>query len=335
MKDPITVIAEIGVNHNGDIKLAKECISAAANSGANIVKFQTFISNKLVTKNAPKAGYQKEDSEVDESQLEMLEKLELSVNDHYVLKDYAENLGLEFLSSAFDIESLEFLETLNPKRIKIPSGELNNYIFLREVGRLNKPTILSTGMSTIDEVCEAIKTLQENGLSKNNLTILQCNTQYPTPPKDVNLAAMKMMQHKFNVKVGLSDHTIGTAVAIAAASLGATLIEKHLTLNKQLPGPDHKASLEPKEFKDMVENIRIVEDALGSAEKIVSTSESKNRLIARKSIVALKDIKKGELFSEENLTVKRPGNGISPMNWQSLIGKKSNKDYFADELIDI
>jgi len=335
MQDPITVIAEIGVNHNGDIELAKECISAAAKSGANIVKFQTFISNKLVTKNAQKAGYQKIDSEVDESQLEMLEKFELSANDHYVLKDYAENLGLEFLSSAFDIESLEFLETLNPKRIKIPSGELNNYIFLREVGRLNKPTILSTGMSTIDEVCEAIKTLKENGLSKKNLTILQCNTQYPTPPKDVNLAAMQMMQHKFNVKVGLSDHTIGMAVAIAAASLGATLIEKHLTLNKQLPGPDHKASLEPQEFKDMVENIRIVEDALGTPNKIVSNSESKNRLIARKSIVALKDIKKGELFSEENLTVKRPGNGISPMNWQSLIGKKSNKDYFADELIDI
>lgn len=335
MRRSVLIIAEVGVNHNGDIDLAKELIRISASVGADVVKFQTYVGESLTTESAPKADYQKLADQSGESQLEMLQKLQLDYDDHLKLKIHAEDHGIEFLSSAFDIKSLRFLESLSLRRIKIPSGEITNLPFLKEVASINKPTILSTGMSTFDEVKQALKILTENGLDSNLITVLQCNTEYPTPPEDVNLLAMQMMQKELKLNIGLSDHTQGIEVSLAAVGLGAKVIEKHITINKDFQGPDHAASLEPDQFKKMVQSIRLIEKALGSSTKKVSNSEKKNRPIARKSIVALNKISKGEYFSESNLTTKRPGSGISPMKWDSVIGKKSKRDYLPDELIEL
>ena len=329
------IIAEAGVNHNGSMKLAKQLIDAASLAGVDYVKFQTFNAENLVTKSAKKAEYQQKNMvDADNSQYQMLKKLELSKEQHYELIDYCKKRGVKFFSTAFDLDSVEFLSTLRLGLWKIPSGEITNYPYLKRIAQENQPVILSTGMSTIEDIKAAVNVLVKYGTSKQQITVLHCNTQYPTPMQDVNLLAMKTIAREIGIKVGYSDHTSGIEIPIAAVSLGATVIEKHFTLDRNMEGPDHKASLEPAELTAMVTAIRNVEKALGSFEKTVSASESENKSVARKSIVASRFIAKGEILTEENLTVKRPGNGISPMKWNDVIGKVAVRDFNEDELIE-
>ena len=329
------IIAEAGVNHNGDMNIAKRLIEVAKAAGADAVKFQTFKTELLVSKNAPKADYQKATTDAAENQFDMIKKLELSVEDHAVLIDYCDEIGIEFLSSPFDLESIDLLHEIGLPLFKIPSGEITNLPYLKKIAAFNKRVILSTGMSTLEEVEEAVNLIVANGTDKDKITLLHCNTEYPTPYEDVNLKAMQTLKSTFGVEVGYSDHTQGIEVPIAAVALGATVIEKHFTLDKSLPGPDQLASLDPQELKQMVDGIRRIEKALGGGAKEVSASEKKNIAIARKSIVATVDIKKGELFSEKNIAVKRPGNGISPMKWESVLGEIAKRDFLADELIEL
>jgi len=330
------IIAEAGVNHNGSIELAKQLIDAAAAAGVDYVKFQTFEAENLVTKTAKKAEYQQKNMvHTGDSQYQMLKKLELSKEQHYELIAYSRQHSIKFLSTAFDLESVEFLSSLNLGLWKIPSGEITNYPYLKRIARENQPIIISTGMSTIEDIKAAMNILIDNGTEKQKITILHCNTQYPTPMRDVNLSAMQTIAKEICIKVGYSDHTLGIEIPIAAVALGAAVIEKHFTLDRNMEGPDHEASLEPDELKAMVRAIRNVEKALGSSEKKVSTSESENINIARKSIVAAKFITKGEAFSEQNLAIKRPGNGISPMQWENILGKTAVKNFAEDELIQL
>ena len=329
----VFIIAEAGVNHNGSIELAFKLIDAAVEAGVDAVKFQTFKAENLVSKNTQKAEYQKQTTNPLESQLDMLKKLELDVDVHKKLIKYCNAKGIMFLSSPFDHDSIDLLNELGLKIYKIPSGEITNLPYLRRIGSLAKQVILSTGVSTLKEVGDALAILVDSGTKKENITVLHANTMYPTPMEDVNLNAMLTIQKEFSVSIGYSDHTLGIEVDIAAVALGASVIEKHFTLNNKMDGPDHKASLEPNELKSMVLAIRNIEKALGSFEKKPSPSESINIDIARKSIVSKQEIKKGEALSEENITTKRPGNGISPMEWDNLIGKKANKDYQMDDLI--
>ncbi|MFK8302631.1 N-acetylneuraminate synthase [Capnocytophaga stomatis] len=332
----VTIIAEAGVNHNGDISKAKQLIDVAALAGVDYVKFQTFKAEKLVTKSAQRAAYQDKNTGDNDSQFEMLEKLELSESMHNELIAYCKQKAIQFLSTGFDSESLELLRELGVKIAKIPSGELTNLPYLRKSAQLFEEVILSTGMADIQEIKNAVNVLTESGIAKNKITVLHCNTEYPTPMEDVNLKAMLHIQNELGIKVGYSDHTLGIEVPVAAVALGATVIEKHFTLDKNLPGPDHKASLEPNELKAMVEAIRNIEKAIeGSGVKKPSLSEIKNKPIARKSIVAIKNIKKGEVFTEENISVKRPGTGVSPMLWDSVLGHKAVRDFQEDELIEL
>ena len=330
------IIAEAGVNHNGDIAKAKAIIDKGAEAGVDYVKFQTFKAEKLVTKQAQRASYQDKNTQNNDSQYEMLKKLELSQALHQELMDYCNQKGVKFLSTGFDSESLVFLAQLGITIAKVPSGEITNLPYLRQVASLFPEVILSTGMATINEIKDAVKVLIDNGVSKDKITILHCNTEYPTPMEDVNLKAMLHIQRELGLPIGYSDHTLGIEVPIAAVALGATVIEKHFTLDKTLPGPDHKASLEPNELKAMVSAIRNIEKAIGgSGLKEVSKSEEKNKPIVRKSIVASTDINKGNIFTPENLTVKRPGTGISPMQWDEVIGKEAKRDFQEDELIEL
>lgn len=330
------IIAEAGVNHNGDIAKAKALIDKGAEAGVDYVKFQTFKAANLVTKQAKRAAYQDKNTQNNDSQYEMLKKLELSQAVHQELIDYCAKKGVQFLSTGFDIESLEFLARLGITIAKVPSGEITNLPYLRKVAALFPEVILSTGMATIIEIKDAVKVLTDNDVNKDKITVLHCNTEYPTPMEDVNLRAMLHIQQEVGIAIGYSDHTLGIEVPIAAVALGATVIEKHFTLDKTLPGPDHKASLEPEELKAMVMAIRNIEKAVGgSGLKEVSASEAKNKPIARKSIVASKSIKKGDFFTEENITVKRPGMGISPMQWDDVIGKTAKKDFEEDDLIEL
>lgn len=332
----VIIIAEAGVNHNGSLEIAKLLVDKAVEAGTDIIKFQTFKSEKLVSKSAKQAEYQQKNiGKQGGSQLDMLKSLELSEDEHRELLDYCKKNGIRFLSTAFDMDSIEFLHSLNLGLWKIPSGEVTNYPYLRKIAQYHEPVILSTGMCEMSDIEVAIKVLVENGLSVDQITVLHCNTEYPTPFKDVNLKAMLTIGDKFGVKIGYSDHTMGIEVPIAAVALGAMVIEKHFTLDKKMEGPDHKASLEPDELKAMVTAIRNIELAFGTGHKSITESERKNLEAARKSIVASRQIKKGELFTEENLTVKRPGNGISPMRWDEVIGQIAKRDFVEDQLIDI
>lgn len=327
------IVAEAGVNHNGDLTTAKKLIDVAADAGADVVKFQTFVPENLVSRYAEKAPYQKEITDKAESQLDMLRKLMLKKEYHFLLLDYAEKRGIQFISTPFDLDSIDFLATLDLPLFKIPSGEVTNLPYLEKIGGLKKPIILSTGMSTMNEVKTAVNILSSNGCPE--VSVLHCNTEYPTPYADVNLKAMNSIKSALNVRVGYSDHTLGIEVPIAAVALGAEIIEKHFTLDRTMDGPDHRASIEPDELAAMVRAIRNIEVAIGNAEKEVTKSEYRNKAVARKSIVAARDIKKGETLSADNITVKRPGTGISPMEWYEIIGTKAKRDFYADELIEI
>jgi N,N'-diacetyllegionaminate synthase len=327
------IIAEAGVNHNGDMELAKRMVEVAVSFNANAIKFQTFHADKVVIRTAEKAKYQMETTGVSESQFDMLKKLELSENQHCELIDHCQKKGIMFLSTAFDPSGIELLESFNVPIYKIPSGEITNLPYLIKIAQTQKPVILSTGMSTLGEVKTAVEILRKNG--SDEITVLHCNTEYPTPYEDVNLKAMITMQNELGVKVGYSDHTPGIEVSIAAVAMGATVIEKHFTLDRNMEGPDHKASLEPGEFAIMVQAIRNIEKALGIGEKKPSPSEIKNMPIVRKSIVAQRNIKKGEMFTKDNLAVKRPGTGISPMKWFEVLGTTAARDFAEDELIVI
>ncbi|NCP84861.1 MAG: N-acetylneuraminate synthase [Bacteroidetes bacterium] len=332
----VIIIAEAGVNHNGSIDIAKKLIDAAADAGVDYVKFQTFKADKLVTKSASRANYQDSNTGDKDSQYEMLKKLEISEEMHQDLIHYCESKNIKFLSTAFDLESLTFLKTLGLKLAKIPSGEITNLPYLRAMAKLFPEIILSTGMANMDEIKSAFRVLTENGTKQENITILHCNTEYPTPMEDVNLNAMLDIQKQLNTKIGYSDHTLGIEVPIAAVALGAKVIEKHFTLDRNLPGPDHKASLESGELKAMVTAIRNVEKAIsGSGIKEESLSEKKNKPIARKSIIASQNIKKGEVFSEKNISIKRPGTGINPMRWDEILGQEAIKDFQEDDLIEL
>ncbi len=329
------IIAEVGVNHNGDINNAKELIIAASNCGADIVKFQSFKTEKLVTALAQKTKYQIENTnKFSITQKDMLSRLELTDKDHQVLFEFSRKNKIEFLSTAFDIESLQMLLDLGIKRIKIPSGEITNLPYLRKISSINLPIILSTGMSNINEVNDALNILTESGRDKNSITLLHCSSEYPAPYEGVNLKAMNKIKEIFNIEIGYSDHTIGIEIPLAAASLGAKIIEKHITLDKYQNGPDHKASLEPKEFAMMVKGIRVIEKSLGSETKKPSKNEIENSLLVRKSIVAARKIKLGEVFTNDNLTCKRPFNGLSPMKWDEIIGQNSKKNYEKDDPIE-
>lgn len=328
------IIAEAGVNHNGDIKIAKKLIDIASQAGVDYVKFQTFKADKISTKYAKKADYQDRNIKNLDSQYDMLKKLELDEDTHRVLIKYCNSKGVKFLSTAFDLDSLELLNQLGIRLAKIPSGEITNYPFIKRVAQLFSNVILSTGMSTLNEINKAVQVLLKFGINKENLTILHCNTEYPTPMSDVNLKGMLHIQTEFGVKVGYSDHTLGIEVPIAAVALGARVIEKHFTLDRNLLGPDHKASIESNELNQMVQSIRNIEKAIsGTGIKEPSISELKNKLIIRKSIVAIKSINKGETFNDNNIGVKRPGSGISPMRWDDIIGQTSRKDFNVDDII--
>jgi len=329
----VFIIAEAGVNHNGSLELAKALIDVAVLAGADAVKFQTFKANKLVSKTAEKADYQKKTTDAEESQYEMIKKLELDEAAHYELISYCKTKNILFLSTPFDHESIDLLVNLGMEIFKIPSGEITNLPHLRHIGSLKKSVILSTGMANLDEIGDALDILIASGASKEQITVLHATTEYPCPIEDVNLRAMHTIAETFRIKVGYSDHTNGIEVPIAAATMGATVIEKHFTLDKAMEGPDHKASLEPSELVEMVRGIRNIEKALGDGIKKPSPSEVKNMSVARKSIVAGKTIRKGEILNTENITVKRPGNGISPMRWDDILGTKAMKDYSADEQI--
>ena len=337
--DRVTIIAEAGVNHNGDMQMAFDLIEAAAQAGADIVKFQTFKAKSLVSANAPRAEYQQRQTGSDAPQLEMLAALELSEEQHLELQKKCAAAGIGFLSTAFDVESLKFLIRIGISAIKIPSGEITNLPLLREMARTNLPIYLSTGMADLGEIEDALEILESEilesvGANAKDITILHCHTEYPTQMSDANLRAIPTIAAAFGRPVGYSDHTDGIAAAIASVALGARVIEKHLTLDRSLPGPDHKASLEPSNFAEMVRAIRDVELALGHGRKIPSRIESKNKIAARKSIVAARSIRSGEVFTTENLGVKRPGSGISPMAWDQWIGRKATRDFAPDDLIE-
>jgi N-acetylneuraminate synthase len=330
------IIAEAGVNHNGDMAMAKELIAAAAHAGADLVKFQTFVASKIISRHAPKAEYQKCATDPQESQQEMVRKLELTRDNHLELIDECKKQGIGFFSTAFDKDSIDLLEDLGGSDIvKVPSGELTNLPYLRYLTRRGQQVLLSTGMANLGEIEAAIDALELSGTPREKITVLHCTTEYPTPMDDVNLLAMVNIGKAFGVCVGYSDHTPGIEVPIAAVALGATVIEKHFTLDRYLPGPDHRASLEPDELKAMVQGVRNIELALGDGIKRPSPSELKNKPIARKSIVAAHPIKAGEVFSEENLMAKRPGTGISPMRWDDVIGRTASRNFSEDELIDL
>lgn len=327
------IIAEAGVNHNGSLSQCYKLIDAAKKAGADIVKFQTFNAETLSTKQSPKAEYQKKFNKK-ETQFEMLKKLELSKKNHFKIKNYCKKKQIEFLSSAFDIEDLIFLKKLRLKRFKVPSGEITNYLYLKKIANYKKEIILSTGMANIKEISTAIKVLQKNGLSKDKIKLLHCSSEYPADTSVLNLKAISTLRKKFKLDIGYSDHSMSLISPSIAISLGAKIIEKHITLNNNLKGPDHKSSLNPKDFKKMVENIRQTERSLGSGVKIPTKEEIKNSKIVRKSIVAKKIITKGEKFSLKNLTFKRPGTGISPMMINTLLKKKAKKNYQIDDLIN-
>ena len=329
----ILIIAEAGVNHNGSLERAKEMALAAKKAGADIVKYQTAVPEQVVSRFAEKADYQKQQTGSEESQLEMIKKIHFGFEEHRQLKEYCDEIGIRYLSTPFDLDSIDFLATLDMPVWKIPSGEITNLPYLEKVAALKKPLILSTGMSMLSEIEDALAVLEENGCE--DVTLLHCNTEYPTPMEDVNLLAMRELEEQFALPVGFSDHTLGIEADIAAAALGACVIEKHFTLDKTLEGPDHQASLEPDELEAMVRAIRNIEKALGTGEKHVTPSEAKNRPIARKSIVAKRAIKKGEVFTAENLTTKRPGDGVSPMRWYDVLGKEASRDFAEDEKISL
>jgi N,N'-diacetyllegionaminate synthase len=328
------IIAEAGVNHNGDIEMAKALIDAAADAGADIVKFQTFVAERLVTGVARKADYQVTNTGSSESQYQMLKRLELTSQMHDELIEHSARRGIEFFSTAFDLQSLDYLMSLGMKRIKIPSGEITNLPYLRRIGGFTKQVILSTGMSNLGDIEAALDVLEQAGTPRSQIVVLHCNTEYPAPMNEVNLKAMQSIAKAFGVRVGFSDHTEGVEVAIAAVALGACVIEKHLTLDRSFPGPDHRASVEPGELARMVSSIRNIDLALGDGVKRPSACEEKNRLVARKSLVAARAIAKGELFSEQNLVAKRPGTGISPMQLHEVVGRKASRDFALDELIE-
>ena len=331
---PVFIIAEAGVNHNGDINLARGLVDVAVEAGVDAVKFQTFITEEIVTRHAEKADYQKENtSNEQESQFEMLKKLELSFKEFRELKAYCDKRGIIFLSTPFDWKSVDFLNKLKVLAFKVASGEISNFPLLSHIASKEKPIILSTGMSTLEEVEKTLEVIHKTQNSK--VVLLHCTSDYPAKIEEVNLRAMRTMHQAFHLPVGLSDHTMGIEISLAAVAMGASVIEKHFTLDKDLPGPDHKASLGPQELKDLVKAIRNIEKALGDGEKSPSRSEMNTKCITRKSIVAARHIKKGEVFNEHNLTVKRPGNGISPMRWNKVVDKKAVRDFKEDELIEI
>ncbi len=329
------IIAEIGVNHNGDLQLAKKLIHEASAAGADIVKFQTFKTQNSISQSAPLAEYQMKNVPDARNQLEMVSSLELSESDHSTLNEFALQNGIEIFSTAFDLESLDFLDQFNFKYIKIASGEVTNLPLLRAIGRKRKKVILSTGMCSLEDIESALNSLESEGLQRKDITILHCTTEYPAPIDEVNLQAIETLRKYFGTSVGYSDHTIGIAIPIAAVSLGAKIIEKHLTLDRSMPGPDHSASIEPNEFAAMVTAIRQVEDAMGDGVKRVTESEKKNLMVARKSLVASRKIKRGDLFSTDNITAKRPATGISPMLLDDVIGRKAQRDFDEDDLIVI
>lgn len=329
----VQIIAEAGVNHNGSLELAKQMAKAAKQAGADIVKYQTAVPELVVSKFAPKAEYQKEQTGDGESQLEMVRKLHFDFDAHRELKAYCDEIGIQYLSAAFDLPSIDFLGELDLPMCKIPSGEITNLPYLERIAKLGKPVLLSTGMSTLPEIEDALTILEQNGAGA--VTVLHCNTEYPTPYADANLLAMVDLRDVFGTAVGLSDHTAGWECDVAAVALGATVIEKHFTLDKTMQGPDHKASLDVPELAAMVQAIRNTEQALGSGHKRVSPSEAKNMAIARKSIVAAMPIQKGEAFTEQNLSTKRPGDGISPMRWYNVLGKIAKRDFAEDEKIEL
>ena len=332
---PVLVIAEAGVNHNGDLNLARQLIDVAADAGADLVKFQTFSADRLATRGAQKAAYQAAATDAGESQHAMLQRLELSESDHRVLMAHCASRGIGFFSTGFDIQSVDLLVRLGAKRFKVPSGEITNLPYLRHIGGLGHPVILSTGMATLGEIEDAIAVLLAAGISRAQITVLHCNTDYPTPVHQVNLRAMCSIGEAFGVQVGYSDHTNGIEVAIAAVALGACLIEKHFTISRTLPGPDHQASLEPAELKAMVAAIRNIEQALGDGIKQPTEREGANRPVARKSLVATRDIAVGELFSADNMVAKRPGTGISPMRWDEVMGRPARRAFAADEQLEL
>lgn len=329
------IIAEAGVNHNGKLSLAKDLVEAASNADVDIVKFQTFKAENLSTKSAPMAVYQKINTNLNESQFSMLKRLELTNSDFLELQETCAAKGIEFLSTAFDLESLDFLWSLRPQRIKIPSGEITNLPYLRKVGSLETETILSTGMAEMQEIEEALNVLELAGTSREKIVVLHCTTNYPTEMHEVNLHAMCRLGNEFGVRFGYSDHTLGIEVSIAAVALGACVIEKHFTLSRDLEGPDHRASLEPIELANMVTSIRNIEVALGDGVKRPTKAEVENAKVARKSIFARKEIKRGEVFTNENLATKRPGVGLSPMMWDSILGTVASRDFDEDDLIEI
>lgn len=329
------IIAEAGVNHNGDLALARKLIDVAAEAGADLVKFQTFCADRMVTRTAAKADYQTRTTDSKESQYEMLRRLELTAGMHKELMAHCAARGIGFFSTGFDIESVDLLAGLGLDRFKIPSGEITNLPYLRHIGRLGKSVILSTGMAEMTEIQAAIDILEKAGTPRAKITVLHCTTEYPAPMEEVNLRAMLSIQTAFGVEVGYSDHTRGIEVAIAAVALGAAVIEKHFTLDRNSPGPDHKASLEPEELKAMVAAIRNIEIALGDGVKRLTPSEAGNSSVARKSLVASRGIRKGDAFSAQNMTVKRPGTGISPMRWDTVIDRIAPHDFSIDELIEL
>ena len=327
------IVAEAGVNHNGSLELAKKMARVAKDCGADVVKYQTAVPELVISKFAQKAEYQKQTTGDGESQLEMVRRLHFSFDAHRELKEYCDSIGIQYLSAPFDIPSVEFLGTLNLPFVKVPSGEITNLPYLEAIGRLKIPVILSTGMSTLDEIENALDILENNGAT--GVTILHCNTEYPTPYEDANLSAMLELADQFGLPVGLSDHTRGWECDVAAAAFGAAIIEKHFTLDRTMEGPDHKASLEPDELRAMVTAVRNIEKAMGDGEKKVTRSEAKNKAIARKSIVAARPIKAGEVFTADNLTTKRPGDGVSPMRWYEVLGTKAIRDFEEDEKIEL
>jgi N,N'-diacetyllegionaminate synthase len=332
----VIIIAEAGVNHNGDVNLAKQLVDVAAAAGADYVKFQTFKAENIASKKAGKADYQKETTSANETQVQMLKKLELSYDDHLMLLDYCQQRSVAFLSTPFDIESIQLLKNLGIRIGKIPSGDITNLPYLQKMAESFEELILSTGMADMNEIEEAIRAITSKGFPKEKLIVLHCNTEYPTPYSDVNLKAMQTISGRFSVKVGYSDHTQGIEVPIGAVALGACLIEKHFTLSRKMEGPDHKASLEPSELKEMITSIRNIEAAVeGDGQKLPSRSEIKNKEIARKSIVAACPIRKGEILSDRNLAVKRPGTGLSPMLWYQVCGTSAKRNFDTDELIQL
>jgi N,N'-diacetyllegionaminate synthase len=334
-QNQVLIIAEAGVNHNGSLETAKQLVDVASEAGADMVKFQTFSADRMVTISANKAEYQNQTTDASESQHSMIQKLELSREMHEDLIAYCKKCKIEFFSTGFDSQSINMLVELGLDLFKIPSGEITNLPYLRHVGKHGKPVILSTGMANMGEIETALDVLETSGTPRNQITVLHCNTEYPTPMEDVNLKAMLSIRDAFGVKIGYSDHTLGTEVSIAAMAMGATVIEKHFTLDRALPGPDHRASLEPDELKAMVKAIRNIEIALGDGIKRPSASEAKNKPIARKSLVATTAIRSGERFTKANLTVKRPGTGISPMLWDEVLGRTATREFAPDELIEL